>query len=237
MERTSIQSELINYLSEFVTTERIETFNQVLMYRTRYLAVVLEDIYQPHNASAVLRSCDCFGIQDVHIIENRNTYTINPDVALGSNKWLTLKKYNRKEFNTEETYQTLKSEGYRIIATAPHPGNTSLEEFNLKNGKSALIFGTEMDGLSEFAIREADEYVRIPMYGFTESFNISVSAAIILYQLSGKLRTSDIQWQLSQAEKEALKLEWLKRSVKKSELLIQGYLEKNQKNDFPGNNI
>jgi tRNA (guanosine-2'-O-)-methyltransferase len=233
MDRASLESDLIKYLSGFVTPERNETFEHVLNNRTKYLAVVLEDIYQPHNASAVLRSCDCFGIQDVHIIENRNTYSINPDVALGSNKWLTLKKYNRKDFNTKELYDTLKTEGYRIIATVPHPGNTTIDEFDLNKGKSALVFGTEMDGLSDFAINEADEYIRIPMFGFTESFNISVSAAIILYKLSSQLRNSTIKWQLSSAEKETLKLEWLKRTIKKSELLIHEYMEKNKKNNSP----
>lgn len=224
MERSPDTVRLIDYLSKFVTEERLKTFDKVLDCRTRYITVVLEDLYQPHNASAVLRSCDCFGIQDVHIVENRNTYSINPDVTLGSNKWLSLKKYNRKESNTLEAYRSLRNRGYRIIATTPHTEDTTLEGFDLDRGKLALVFGTELEGLSEIAIQEADEYMRIPMFGFTESFNISVSAAIILYHLSNRLRNSTIPWELTQKEKTELKLTWLKRSIKKSDNLVREFL-------------
>jgi len=224
MERRPDTIRLIDYLSEFVTEERLKTFEKVLDNRTRYITVVLEDLYQPHNASAVLRSCDCFGIQDVHVIENRNTYSINPDVTLGSNKWLSLEKYNRKESNTLEAYRTLRNKGYRIIATTPHTEDTTLESFDLDRGKLALVFGTELEGLSEIAIQEADEYFRIPMFGFTESFNISVSAAIVLYQLSNRLRKSAIPWQLTQLEKIALKLAWLRQTIKKSDSLVHEFL-------------
>ena len=226
MDQDSVSLRLIDYLSGFVTPERLETFCNALDNRTRYITVVLEDLYQPHNASAVLRTCDCFGIQDVHIIENRNTYSINPDVALGSYKWLTLNKYNRTQSNTLDAYHTLRSAGYRIIATSPHRDEKILDNFDLKKGKSALVFGTELEGLSEIAIREADEYLRIPMFGFTESFNISVAAAIILYQLTTQLRGSGIPWQLTREEKTNLKLAWLKKSIRKSDILIREFLEK-----------
>lgn len=231
MDQESVNLRLVEYLSGFVTPERMETFGNTLDNRTRYITVVLEDLYQPHNASAVLRTCDCFGIQDVHIIENRNTYSINPDVALGSYKWLTLKKYKRTESNTLHTYRTLRSAGYRIIATTPHRDDTTPDNFDLKKGKSALVFGTELEGLSELAINEADEYLRIPMFGFTESFNVSVAAAIILYQLTNRLRSSGIPWQLTQPEKTELKLAWLKKTIKKSDMLIREFLEKERNKD------
>lgn len=226
MEQASITPRLIEYLSGFVTEERLGTFNSVLDNRTRYITIVLEDLYQPHNASAVLRTCDCFGIQDVHVIENRNTYSVNPDIALGSNKWLTLNKYNRTESNTLETYDALRSAGYRIIATTHHRDDKTPEDFDLRKGKAALVFGTELEGLSETAINEADEYLQIPMFGFTESFNISVAVAIILYQLTTRLRRSGIGWKLTQTEKRELKLAWLKKSIKKSDLLIREFIEK-----------
>jgi len=226
MDQASGNIKLIDYLSEFVTPKRLKTFGKVLDNRTRYLTVVLEDLYQAHNASAVLRTCDCFGIQDVHIIENRNTYSINPDVALGSNKWLTLKKYNRTDSNTLDAYRTLRNDGYRIVATTPHREDTTLDDFDLTRGKSAFVFGTEMEGLSETAIKEADEYLPIPMFGFTESLNISVAAAIILCRLTNRLRNSPIRWQLTQPEKTELKLAWLKKSIKKSDILVREFLEK-----------
>src|SRR3989339_1998027 len=99
--------ELVKYLSDFVTERRVEQFNRVLEYRTRYASVILEDIYQPHNASAVLRTCDCLGIQDIHIIEEKNRYKLNPDVELGSAQWLNLIRYNQPQGNTIAALQNL----------------------------------------------------------------------------------------------------------------------------------
>ncbi len=217
-------NELISYLSQFITTERYDLFNKIIDDRTRYMTVVLEDIFQPHNASAVLRSCDCFGVQDVHIIENENEYTVNPDVARGSSKWLNLYKYNKNENNTVSTINELKNKGYRIIATTPHKKDVNLEDFDIRAGKFALMFGSEGPGLSEIAMKNADEFLKIPMYGFTESFNISVSAALSLHHLILKLRESNINFKLKKLEQEVIVLEWLKRSIKDSENIIRNYL-------------
>jgi tRNA (guanosine-2'-O-)-methyltransferase len=114
---------LLDYLLSFLTPQRKEKFLKVAGERTRHIAVVLEDIYQPHNASAVLRSCDCFGVQDVHIIENKNHFDVNPDVAVGASKWLSLHKYRREEDNTTACLAALKNKGYLLVATTPTPGN------------------------------------------------------------------------------------------------------------------
>lgn len=215
---------LINYLSSFITPERKHTFAKVLAFRTRYLCVVLEDIYQSHNASAVLRTCDCFGIQDIHIIENRNEYNINPDVTLGSNKWLNIYRYNHKDDNTADAINSLKAKGYRIVATTPHQRKEApLANFDLNKGKAALVFGSELKGISEVVKQHADEFLMIPMFGFTESFNISVSAAIILNELMNKLHRTSVNWMLSQDEKQEILLHWLKKTIKHPELLEQEY--------------
>lgn len=219
---------LIEHLSGSVTQERFSLFRKIVTDRTRYITVLLEDIYQAQNASAVLRSCDCFGIQDVHIVENENEYSINPDVARGSSNWLDLFKYNDKEHNTENAINSLKSKGYRIIATTPHAEDVSLEDFDISKGKFVLMFGSEMPGLSDIAMQHADEFLKIPMYGFTESFNLSVSAAISLHHLSHKLRQSNIKYQLSDRQKDELILTWLKHSIKKSDLIIKEYLLKHK---------
>jgi tRNA (guanosine-2'-O-)-methyltransferase len=216
--------QLIKFLSDYVTPQRWQLFQKVIRDRTRHITVALEDIYQPHNASAVLRTCDCFGIQDVHIIENRNTYTVNPDVALGASKWLSLHYYNQSDFNTTTCIEHLKSAGYRIIGTTPHKNGVLLDDFNIEKGKFALFFGTEMQGLTDTMLSMADEFLMIPMYGFTESFNISVSAAIILHHLSLKIKKSNIQWQLSPGEENQILLNWLRSTIKKSELLENKFL-------------
>lgn len=216
------RKKIIEELSGFITRRRRELFDRVLDYRTRYITIVLEDIYQSHNASAVLRTCECFGIQDVHIIENRNTYDINPDVVLGATKWLNLKKYNTGDDNTGEAIRALRDQGYRIVATTLNIKAIPLHEFDLRAGKCALFFGTELTGLTDQALDQADEYLRIPIYGFTESFNISVSVAIILHQLTIRLHQSDLSWSLSQAEREEQLVNWLKKSTRGGEKFISG---------------
>ena len=216
---------LYNYLAQFVTDNRMELIQRIVAQRTRYLTVVLEDIFQPHNASAVLRTADCLGIQDVHIIENKNKYKVNPDVVLGAAQWLNLEKYNTQPENTLEAINRLKMQGYRIVATTPHQNDVSLDNFDLQKGKVALFFGTEIVGLSQIMLDNADEFVQIPMYGFTESFNISVSAAIILHHLAWKLRNLPISWQLTDAEKLDIKIEWLKNSAPRSDVLVRYFYQ------------
>ena len=221
-------TELISYLSGFVTEERKKRFDEVIKNRTRHVTIGLEDIFQPHNASAVLRSCDCFGIQDVHIIENENKYTINPDVALGSYKWLTLSRYNKKESNnTLSCIDALKKNGYAIAVTSPHKDSYTIENVPLDR-KLALFFGTELEGMSEQLEKNAEVFVKIPMMGFTESFNISVAAALSMYTLSNRLRKENVKWQIPETEKEGIMLQWLRNTIPRAELLEKDFLEKSR---------
>lgn len=224
-----MNNSLLDHLSSYLTPRRLELFDKILNMRTRHITVVLEDIYQSQNASAVLRTCDCFGIQDVHVIENRNEFQVNTEVSLGSSKWLSLKKYNEVENNSLEAIKQLKQKGYRIVATTPHTNDQELHDFDIAKGKTALVFGSEQPGITDTILNEADEFLKIPMYGFTESFNISVSAAIILHHLSLKMRENkDLKWQLSNEEKEELKLEWIRNTIKKSELIEKRFWEENK---------
>lgn len=210
---TARDTALLEFLIRFITDERKQRFEEVLQYRTRHVAVVLEDIFQPHNASAVLRSCDLRGVQDIHIVENNNPYEVNPDVVLGSTKWLNLYHYNKAKFNTPEAFGQLHELGYKIVATCPHRDDFTPDSLPLDQ-PVALVFGTEKLGLSDYAVENADMHVRIPMFGFTESYNISVSAALLLYSLTNRLHdAADIDWHLSEDEKNQLRLEWTRRSL------------------------
>jgi len=220
----AIKQQLLEYLYTFISDHKRSRFDEIIKYRTRHVTVVLEDIYQSQNASAVLRSCDCFGVQDVHVIENRYVYEINKDVALGSYKWLNLIKYNRSENNTLDAFQKLRDNGYRIVATTPHTNDQLIDDLPL-DGKVALVFGTELEGLSQQAMDAADEFVKLPMYGFTESFNISVSAALSLYCLTEKLRKSDIHWALSKEEVIDVKLSWVRNAIKKVDMIEEAFLK------------
>jgi len=218
--------DLIRYLSGFISDERLEIFNLVLDYRTRYLCIVLEDIYQAQNASAVIRTCDCFGIQDLHIIQNKYEAGIDRNVTMGSHKWLTFHYYTDPERNTLHAIEALRTAGYRIVATSPHQRAASLDDFSLENGKAALFFGTELTGLSSAVMRHADEFIRIPMYGFTRSFNLSVSAAITLQTLVNRLHHSSIQWNLTTPERNEILLSWLRKSIRSSARIEARYFQK-----------
>lgn len=215
--------ELLTYLSEFVTDRRRSRMREVLDSRTRYLTVVLEDLYQPHNGSAVLRSCDAFGVQDVHIIERKYAYRTNPDVELGTAQWLTLHRYREEGADARSVLAALRKSGYRTVATARRPDAVSLEELDLEAGPLALLFGTEIAGLTEEMIGGADEAVWIPMHGFVESFNISVSVALCLQELTRRLRASKIPWRLSPKERERLYGDWIRGSVKNVEAIEARY--------------
>ncbi|MDR1023798.1 MAG: RNA methyltransferase [Prevotellaceae bacterium] len=212
----------ISILAACATEARVEQLQRALAERTRYITVCLEDIFQPQNASAVLRSCDAFGVQDVHIVEQRNRFTLYRDIALGSDKWLTLHRYGRlHEEPVAAAVACLRQKGYRIVATTPRKGSIPIDELDLQKGKVALMFGAEYTGLSGAAMRNADELVTVPMRGFVESLNLSVCAAIVLQQLSQRLRAQNIAWQLDSSEKEELLLAWLKKSVRRSDQILR----------------
>ncbi|MCK9617909.1 MAG: RNA methyltransferase [Lentimicrobiaceae bacterium] len=218
------KQQMSDYLSSFITSERMQKFNTIIENRTKYFSIVLENIFQSHNASAVLRSCDCFGVQDVHIIENSNHFEINSDIALGASKWLSLYRYKQKKDASTFCLQQLKDKGYRIVATVLHKDAYSIDTLPI-DSPFALVFGTELNGLSEEAYKQADYFVKIPMYGFTESFNISVSAAISMFYFANKIRNQELSWKLTQEEKIDVLLLWMKNSIKKSNLLEQKFLE------------
>jgi tRNA (guanosine-2'-O-)-methyltransferase len=204
--------ELYNQLSPFVSEHKLALFERISQHRTYHVTTVLEDIYQSHNASAVVRTCEVLGIQRLQVIENRNAYTLNPDVTLGSSKWTDIVRWRGSDGNTERCVRSLKTSGYRIAVTSPHDHGTALEELPLEE-PLALCFGTELTGASDALVQAADVFVRIPMYGFTESYNISVSAAIVLYTLMQRLRASSIPWALSEEERMHLKLQWVRKVV------------------------
>ncbi len=228
LESQHLTKELVDYLSQFISETRRNKFEEVLNFRTRHITIVLEDLYQPHNASAVLRSCDIFGIQDIHVVENRNAYTLHPDIALGSPKWLNIHKYQKNENNSMHCITELKKKGYRIVATSPNERSNIISELPIDR-PLALIFGTELTGISDTVKDQADEFVHIPMFGFTESFNISVSAALCLNTLITKLHQSNTDWHLNEAERNELLLTWLRNSIRKVDLIEKDFMEKRSK--------
>lgn len=204
-----VDTDYLEFLENILTDNRKERFLKVLKDRTKHFTIAVEDVFQMHNASAVMRSCEVFGIQELHVIEERYGKRIDKEIAMGAQKWVDISTYD----SVTNCIDTLKNNGYQIIATTPHENDCLMEDFDITK-PSALFFGTERDGLSEEILRRADGFLKIPMVGFTESLNISVSASIIIQNLTNRLRSSDIDWQLTEEEILIKRLDWAKKSIK-----------------------
>ena len=215
-----IDFDYLNYLEEFLTNNRKERFQKVLDNRTNHFTIAVEDIFQFHNTSAVMRSCEVFGIQEINIVEQRFGKNIDKEIAMGAQKWVDINKFE----NISNCIQTLKSKGYQIIATSPHNDSCLLHEFDITK-PSALFFGTESEGLSEEVLQQADGFLKIPMVGYTESLNISVSAAIIIQDITNRLRQSNLNWELSEDEMLEKRLDWARKSIKDIEYIERKYWE------------
>ncbi|MEI6866303.1 RNA methyltransferase [Flavicella sp.] len=213
---------LISYLENIVTQERKQIFQKVLKERTRHFTVILEDLFQKHNTSAITRSCEVFGIQDMHIIENKYKTYVSNQVGKGSQKWLTFHRYNELSHNTQACIDSVKAQGYQIIATTPHESSKFVGDFDITK-KSAFVFGVEKEGISDMMMEQADGYLKVPMYGFTESLNVSVAAAIVLQEVSARVRKSDVEWGLKSEETDEIYLSWLKKSIKSIDTILERY--------------
>lgn len=216
--------ELLNYLEGFLTENRKEGFLRVLKNRTKYFTIAMEDVYQLHNTSAVMRSCEVFGIQELNVIEQKFGKRIDTEIAMGAQKWVDVFRYNSVQSCMDE----MRAKGYQIIATTPHDESCFLHEFDITK-PAALFFGTERDGLSQEVLDQADGFLKIPMVGYTESLNISVSAAIIIQDITTRLRQSAINWHLTEDEIWEKRLDWTRKSIKDIDFIERKYLEEHQK--------
>ncbi|WKB81575.1 RNA methyltransferase [Cellulophaga lytica] len=215
-------TKLLTYLENIISEERKARFLDILKERTNYITVAIEDVFQMHNTSAVIRSCDAFGVQTAHLIESKYSERLDKNIAMGAQQWVSTPRYN----TTEECINTLRKNGYKIIATSPHTDSYLLDDFKIDD-KIALFFGTEKSGLSKEVLVKADGYVKIPMVGFSESLNISVSAAIILQHLTTELKKTTENWQLTAEEKVAIRLDWTKKSIKSIDDILERYYKEN----------
>ena len=213
-----IDLDYLAFLENILTDNRKERFQQVLSKRTNHFTIAMEDVFQLHNTSAVMRSCEVFGIQQLNVIEERYTKSIDKEIAMGAQKWVDVNRFD----SISGCISSMKSKGYQIIATTPHENDCDLDDFDISK-PSALFFGTERDGLSEEVLQNADGFLKIPMAGFTESLNISVSAAIIIQNLMSRLHKSDIKWQLSEEEILEKRLQWAKNTIKDIKRIEERY--------------
>ncbi|WP_395053202.1 TrmH family RNA methyltransferase [Flavobacterium sp.] len=217
-----VDLDYLAFLENILTENRKERFLQVLSKRTNHFTIAMEDIFQLHNTSAVMRSCEVFGIQQLNVIEERYTKSIDKEIAMGAQKWVDVNRFE----SISNCISTLKSKGYQIIATSPHENDCDLDNFDISK-PSAFFFGTERDGLSDEVLQKADGFLKIPMAGFTESLNISVSAAIIIQNLMSRLHKSNINWQLSEEDILEKRLLWAKNTIKDIKRIEERYYKIN----------
>lgn len=227
-EKIDSDPQLLEYLQEFLTERRKKLIEEILAQRTRHLTVVLEDVWHSQNASAVVRSCECFGIQSLNVIENSARFKANTNVVQGAAKWIDIERWNKKDVNnTQFCFDELRRKGYAIAATTLRKEKyTPIGDIPMDK-KIAVCFGCEETGLSDYAHDNADDFIQLPMYGFTESFNISVSVALVLQKFSDRLRQGDIPMELSEKEKSDIRMDWTRKSLKNCNLLIKRYMREN----------
>ena len=208
--------ERLDYMTRFITDERRDVLQRTVSQRTHYMRILTENMFHPQNASAIMRHCEAFGIQQIHTVEDRCKFDPSVNIVRGTQKWVDVEHHE----TTTEALKALKSEGYRIVATTPHRCSATPETFDVTKGKFVLVFGTEHAGISDEVIEAADEFLMIPMCGMVESLNVSASAAILIYMLSERIRQSVDGWQLTDAEQLKLLTRWTMSSVRDYEGIL-----------------
>lgn len=207
----------IEYLEDMLEERRVQTLRSTLMNRTSYITVCLENTFYPQNASALVRTCEAFGIQHIHTVQEICSFNPNTHIVRGTDKWVDLHSHR----TTPEALNDLRRKGYRIVATSPHADRDyTPENFNVAAGPFALVFGTELEGISNEVRRQADCFIKIPMQGMVESLNLSASASILLYTLSQRVRKERHDWQMSDIEQLKTLWKWYMESVRDSVNII-----------------
>lgn len=197
----------IEELGEPLTDHRKSLLTNALQHRTRHFTMVLEDLYDPHNISAVIRTAEVFGLQDIHIIEELNTYRINKSVLKGSFKWLSLYRYKSRQL----AMQRLRAQGYRIaVASTNH--SVPIQELDLSI-PTAFYLGSELKGNHPDTLEGADVAFILPQYGVTESMNVSVAGGVLMAYLNQFLLAQGREnYTLSEEDKQRLLFDWYERS-------------------------
>jgi len=213
--------DVYEYMKGFLTEERLSKIEKYAEESSDFVLPVLENIYQFRNAAAIIRSVEACGFHKIAALEEENVFNPNIRVARGADTWMQVEKMPK----TMSSLQQIRDKGYKILAVSPEKNAVSLPEYELKE-PVALIFGTEMEGVSQEVLDFADETLIIPMYGFTQSFNVSVAAAICMYELKQKLLKSDIDYKLSDEKKLAMKIRWAVNSARSGDEILNYYLKK-----------
>lgn len=211
--------ETFDYLKQFLTDERLSKIEHFSQESSDFVLPVMEDVYQFRNAAAIVRSVEACGFHHVVALEEENVFNPNLKVTKGAETWVKVEKMP----NNLDSLKEIKNRGYKILAVSPENNATMLPDYEV-NEPIALVFGTELEGVSDEILDFADETLAIPMFGFTKSFNVSVAAAICMYELKQKLMKSGIDYKLSEEKLLEMKIRWTVNSIRSGEELLERFL-------------
>lgn len=210
---------IYEYLQQFLTSERLQKIEYFSAQSSDYVLPIMEDVYQFRNAAAIVRSAEACGFHKIVALEKINVFEPNLEVTKGADTWVEVEKLPAKIDSLKE----IKNRGYKIVAVSPEKEATPLPEFQI-NEPVALTFGTEWEGVTEEILDFADETLAIPMYGFTQSFNVSVAAAICFYELKQKLIQQKIPHFLDDEKSLRMKIRWAVNSIRSGSQILNQYL-------------
>lgn len=203
-------------LEQFILSKRKKRLQEVLDKRTASLTLVVDSFHKEHNIDAVLRTCEAFGMQHVHVIPQSEKVKPFQDITQGADRWLTIHYYE----TAEECIRRLKEEGFRILAGSLGEGSVPLRDCDF-SGKVALVLGNEVDGASEAVIKMADGLFVIPLVGFSQSLNVSVAAGITIHHVrQWKENRKEKAEALPENENQQLMEKWIKKSVKHADRIL-----------------
>lgn len=217
---------LLAHMDTFLTDARRDRLTSVLDNRTTHFCVAMEDLYYERNSGAIIRTADGYGIQNIHVIEPANSFKakVTNIISKGAEKWVNKTQHDNLENGPMGCINHLREQGYQIVATSPHVNGHTIHNFDISK-KSAFFLGAEKTGISKQVMDAADDYISMPIYGFTESYNVSVANAILLHELTNRLRKSDIDWHLSEKERATIMLDWTMKSVVSSHHIALQFME------------
>ena len=223
---TDQKAELLAHVDTFLTDDRRIRLNSVLDNRTTHFCIAMEDLFYERNSGAIIRTADGYGIQNINVIEPSGSFKskVTNIISKGAEKWVTQKQFGDLQTGAKDCINQLRKEGYQIVATTPHASGHTIHDFDITK-KSAFFLGAEKTGISEVVMEEADDYIAMPIFGFTESFNVSVANGILLHELINRLRKSDVDWHLNQEERNDLMLDWTLKSIVSSHLIALKFMD------------
>ncbi|ROH97555.1 TrmH family RNA methyltransferase [Chryseobacterium daecheongense] len=218
-------AQTFDYLKQFLTEERLGKIEHFSQESSDFVLPVMEDVYQFRNAAAIVRSVEACGFHKVIAMEEENVFNPNLTVTKGAETWVEVEKMPKNI----DSLRTIKNRGYKILAVSPEKNAVMLPDYQITE-PIALVFGTELEGVSDEVIEFADETLAIPMYGFTKSFNVSVAAGICMYELKQKLLHSGIDYKLDQEKLLKMKIRWSVNSIRSGAQIFEKYLKDNNFN-------